>query len=523
MWICVDRPLFKKVYDARLRHMRAKEKLLENVSNMGNIQDPIVAFAFWHNLDGGSELPLLLHQSLGTAVTNAGFSRVCLLSYQPLVRLPHGVELHDASKFLPQHSFQAMLEGLSLSMGHKGIALVSDFIRMIACGSLQEGTAAFIDVDTLWLRNSRIAGTGAFGHMFASHRTNPRSRLNANPRLKAMQGISLYGREPNDGLKILPPFFFTYDSEIVVASIAVIEQEISKLIAAPNPEAKYELLMTAVLGVINDCGMRDAIVDARTFSPIDYWETNVMSGIPKSKRLQRLFEHGCPVAVNCFAQSTCLPGGSAVRATVAADDSLWSHLFSIASKPAICVADVSQVEPFVGTANRPKRCRIICKIAVSPWPAVLRDTRVFFNACDVLAMFAVCKVARFGFPAEMFICIRNRFTCLRSLWSPRVGRMLSNAGMSNHVKLDVMACCYNGMQDVQWRLHKSNYDNAELLVDALLWYGVSLASRVSAFHRECIDEFLNLKHEGNLVAFNNAVALFAFSGSGKFHNSDMGL
>ena len=68
-------------------------------------------------------MPPLLQQGLETAVENGGFEKVYLLSYQALARLPHGVELRDASDFLPRRDVDELFTGLSMSFGKSALPI----------------------------------------------------------------------------------------------------------------------------------------------------------------------------------------------------------------------------------------------------------------------------------------------------------------------------------------------------------------------------------------------------------------
>lgn len=99
-------------------------------------EDGPVGFAFWHSVDEQDlHLPEVDKVGLATAISNGGFGRVVLLTYQQLQSLPEGVEIQDARQHLSEESFKNGLQNLKLP-----IPLLSDFIRLLAIRKFSQET-----------------------------------------------------------------------------------------------------------------------------------------------------------------------------------------------------------------------------------------------------------------------------------------------------------------------------------------------------------------------------------------------
>ena len=185
-WVVLNKLEFNSLFDSRVRHMQGEHQTRQLLPgwNLAYIRDDMVAILFWHNLDGGDELPQCAWGGLDSLVRCGGFAGVYLLSYQDFKRIPPGVTPVSADATLPKGVFEMYLRGLEKVLGPKAIAAVADLVRIKACAETAHAFAVMIDCDTVWLREMPLPDPRnplfekSYGHIFASHRINNKSHKN---------------------------------------------------------------------------------------------------------------------------------------------------------------------------------------------------------------------------------------------------------------------------------------------------------------------------------------------------------
>lgn len=138
----------QQFYTRRRLHMVGSVELNDWASNASiPTQDEVGAGYFFAHYPG-KKLPRTFLDGICSAVDNAQFDEVVLMTYAKLSNVPDGVVELDANAFLAYERFEYLLK--------KGFRLVhlADWIRIMAMEATKYKRAVFVDGDTIWLKKA---------------------------------------------------------------------------------------------------------------------------------------------------------------------------------------------------------------------------------------------------------------------------------------------------------------------------------------------------------------------------------
>ena len=168
-------------------------------------------FTFWHiDVEEGHstflQLPWVAVVGLQSMVRNGGFQAVYLLCFHRFENVPDGVIV----KLLDNKTdFDMALHAMSVQWtNRRGIAALSDILRLRACQASPHSMNIVCDVDTFFFFHLQIRLT-FLGHWFGTHAQNPTSLEHCNGPQRRAKLLVEYCKDPEDMLKAVCPIWIS--------------------------------------------------------------------------------------------------------------------------------------------------------------------------------------------------------------------------------------------------------------------------------------------------------------------------
>ena len=426
-------------------------------------------FTFWHTdvEEGHStflQLPWVALVGLQSMVRNGGFQAVYLLCFHRFENVPDGVKV----KLLDNKTdFDMALHAMSVQWANRrGIAALSDILRLRACQASPHSMNIVCDVDTLFL--SSADPRTFLGHWFGTHAQNPTSLENFNAPQRRAKLLVEYCKDPEDMLKAVCPFGFPSKSKMLAALLNYLEEVLAGIVSGVGivPRA-YDFPMQAVARFVMEHGLREAYLPATVFSSLPYyaWGKPLLAsslcqrqwGI---KALQALPRELAPIAVNAFWQSTNTEDGPVKRwdPKCVESGSTWSALMELAGIPKVhtgnvveCIADaVHDLAPNVWLPRTLPRLRMSTKGKESRFyhEIILNCSLTilcFLRGVDCLAFAAVVGIERI--PLELRRVFTFQHQLIRSIRSPDFIHVCGLGGLSMRYALSLTSTAWHHYYD----------------------------------------------------------------------------
>ena len=384
-WKSIPAPMLRRYYRERRLHMIGEKKSRRWAKKHGGrVLDEAspdkAVFTFWHTdvEEGHStflQLPWVALVGLQSMVRNGGFQAVYLLCFHRFENVPDGVKVMLLDN---KTDFDMALHAMSVQWGNRrGIAALSDILRLRACQASPHSMNIVCDVDTLFL--SSADPRTFLGHWFGTHAQNPTSLENFNAPQRRAKLLVEYCKDPEDMLKAVCPFGFPSKSKMLAALLNYLEEVLAGIVSGVGivPRA-YDFPMQAVARFVMEHGLREAYLPATVFSSLPYyaWGKPLLASSLCQRQwgikvLQALPLELAPIAVNAFWQSTNTEDGPVKRwdPKCVESGSTWSVLMELAGIPNVhtgnvveCIADaVHDLAPNVWLPRTLPRLRMSTK------------------------------------------------------------------------------------------------------------------------------------------------------------------
>ena len=372
-------------------------------------------FTFWWSLESGKDAKMLPDCAVRTlrSLAAIGQIQVTLIAFQEFENVPDGVIIVSGTVFLAEDKVTKYL-----AAAH--VAVVADYVRMLACTASKKRFAWFWDLDCICLfkligEKPEALGLGpeSNGFVFATMDSSPgrMGGLEADEIRWAKNGLT----QPRDRRYIASAFRFLVGSGLLTELTNALGTTLDAA-TSQNP-LEYNVFMNLVSHDVMRCGLEDAILPVMHASGIPPWR-----GL---KSIQRKHEGDFEwrkvlrqsMCANFYAQSgkdgkrTATWRGSDARVEVG---SAWHNIMVEVDRRIAQLTD-----PATGQALRPSPSFLMSPASADardygdrpdlvPWPK--------WPAADGVQDFPAMAPHR-----EALTALQNRWALLRKIGSGKFG------------------------------------------------------------------------------------------------------